>query len=131
MFRSMVCEEGIRPDSVMLLSVVTACAKVGSLRLGESVHGYVIRNGMAGDASLSNSLIIMYSQCGYLCMAEELFGCLADRSTACWTSMISSYNQNDCFQEALDGFIRMQDSEVEPNAGFSPLLYFEEINGCW
>ncbi|KAK7274899.1 hypothetical protein RIF29_16000 [Crotalaria pallida] len=116
MFRSMVCEEGIKPDSVMLLSVVAACAKVGSLRLGESVHGYVIRNGMAGDANLSNSLIIMYSQCGYLCMAEELFGSLAERSTACWTSMISSYNQNDCFQEALDGFIRMQDSEVEPNA---------------
>ncbi|KAE9595642.1 hypothetical protein Lal_00030997 [Lupinus albus] len=115
MFRSMVCE-GIRPDSVMLLSVAAACAKVGCLRLAKSVHGYVIRNGMVGDASLSNSLIIMYSQCGYLCIAEGLFESLTDRSTACWTSMISSYNQNGCFQEALNSFIQMQVSEVEPNA---------------
>ncbi|OIW21595.1 hypothetical protein TanjilG_06719 [Lupinus angustifolius] len=115
MFRSMVCE-GIRPDSVMLLSVAAACARVGCLGLAKSVHGYVIRNGMVGDASLSNSLIIMYSQCGYLCIAEGLFESLTDRSTACWTSMISSYNQNGCFQEALDSFIQMQESEVEPNA---------------
>lgn len=115
MFRWMACE-GIRPDSVTLLSVVEACAKVGCLRLAKSVHGYVIRNGMVGDASLSNSLIIMYGQCGYLRIAEGLFESLTDRSTSCWTSMISSYNQNGCFMEAVDSFIKMQGSEVEPNA---------------
>ncbi|CAL0315212.1 unnamed protein product [Lupinus luteus] len=115
MLRSMV-SEGIRPDSVMLLSVAAACAKVACLRLAKSVHGYVIRNGMVGDASLSNSLIIMYSQCGYLWIAEGLFESLTGRSTACWTSMISSYNQNGFFQKALDSFIQMQESEVEPNA---------------
>lgn len=106
MFHWMVCE-GIRPDSVTMLSVAEACAKVGCLRLAKSVHGYVIRNGMVGDASLSNSLIIMYSQCGYLYIAEELFESLTHRSTSCWTSMISSYNQNGCFQEAVDSFIKI------------------------
>ncbi|XP_061369709.1 putative pentatricopeptide repeat-containing protein At1g69350, mitochondrial [Gastrolobium bilobum] len=115
MFRWMV-SEGIRPDSVILLSIAEACAKIGCLRLAESVHGYVIRKDMAGDASLNNSLIVMYSQCGYLCRAEGLFENLIDRSTACWTSMISSYNQNGCFEEAIGAFIQMQESEVEPNA---------------
>ncbi|CAI8588002.1 unnamed protein product [Vicia faba] len=114
MFRSMVLE-GIRPDSVTLLSIAEACAKTGCLRLAKSVHGYVIREGMIGDGSLSNSLVVMYSQCGYLCKAKGLFESLVDRSTSCWTSMISSYNQNECFEEAIGVFIKMQDSEVEPN----------------
>ncbi|XP_004490134.1 putative pentatricopeptide repeat-containing protein At1g69350, mitochondrial [Cicer arietinum] len=114
MFHLMV-SEGIRPDSVTLLSVAEACGKIGCLRLAELVHGYVIREGMVGDGSLCNSLIVMYSQCGYLCKAKRLFEYLDDRSTSCWTSMISSYNQNECFEEALDAFIQMQDSEVEPN----------------
>ncbi|KAJ1389820.1 Tetratricopeptide-like helical domain superfamily [Sesbania bispinosa] len=115
MFRWMV-SEGIKPDSVTLLSIAEACAKIGCLRLAKSVHGYVVRKDMVDDASLNNSLIVMYSQCGYLCRAKGLFEYITDPSTACWTSMISSYNQNGCFEEAIDDFIRMQESEVEPNA---------------
>ncbi|MED6183460.1 hypothetical protein PIB30_038062 [Stylosanthes scabra] len=47
---------------------------------------------------------------------NSLFEFLTDRSTACWTSMVSSYNRNGLFREALDSFIRMQESRVEPNA---------------
>ncbi|XP_058772532.1 putative pentatricopeptide repeat-containing protein At1g69350, mitochondrial [Vicia villosa] len=125
MFRSMV-SEGIRPDSVTLLSIAEACAKIGCLRLAKSVHGYVIREGMIGDGGLSNSLIVMYSQCGYLSKAKRLFECLVDRSTSCWTSMISSYNQNECFEEAIGVFIKMQDSEVEPNE----VTMISVLNSC-
>ncbi|CAJ2648068.1 unnamed protein product [Trifolium pratense] len=125
MFRSMV-SEGIRPDSVTLLSVAEACAKIGCLRLAKSVHGYVIREGMIGDGSLSNSLIVMYSQCGYLCRAKRLFEYLDNRSTSCWTSMISSYNQNECFEEAMEVFIKMQDSEVDPNE----VTMISVLNSC-
>jgi pentatricopeptide repeat protein len=125
MFRSMV-SEGIRPDSVTLLSVAEACGKIGCLRLAKSVHGYVIREGMIGDGSLSNALIVMYSQCGYLCRAKRLFEYLDNRSTSCWTSMISSYNQNECFEEAMDAFINMQDSEVEPNE----MTMISVLNSC-
>lgn len=114
MFRLMF-SEGIRPDSVTLLGIAEACAKIGCLKLAKSVHGYAIREGMVGNASLSNSLIVMYSQCGHLGRAKGLFEYLTDRSTACWTSMISSYNQNGFFEEAIDAFIQMQESEVEPN----------------
>ncbi|KAK7307074.1 hypothetical protein VNO77_39813 [Canavalia gladiata] len=107
---------GIGPDPVMLLSVAEACAKVGCLRLAKSVHGYVIRKEMVGDVRLRNSLIVMYSQYGDLCRAKGVFENLTDRSTACWTSMISAYNQNGCSEEAIDAFIQMQESEVEPNS---------------
>ena len=115
MLRWMV-SEGVGPDSVTMLSVAEACGKVGCLRLAKSVHGYVIRKEMAGDASLRNSLIVMYGQCSYLRGAKGMFESVSDPSTACWTSMISSCNQNGCFEEAIDAFKKMQESEVEVNA---------------
>ncbi|XP_028761970.1 putative pentatricopeptide repeat-containing protein At1g69350, mitochondrial [Neltuma alba] len=115
MFRYMV-SEGIEPDSVSMLSVAEACAKFGCLRLAKSVHGHVIRKEMGSDGNLNNFLLIMYSQCDYLRGAKTIFENIIDPSTASWTSMISSYNQSGCFQEAINIFIRMQESKVEPNA---------------
>ncbi|KAL2349198.1 hypothetical protein Fmac_003198 [Flemingia macrophylla] len=115
MLRWMV-SEGIGPDSVTMISVAEACGKVGCLRFAKSVHGYVIRKEVDGYASLRNSLIVMYGQCGYLCGAKAVFESSADQSTACWTSMISSCNQNGCFEEAIDVFRQMQELEVEVNA---------------
>ncbi|KAK7407407.1 hypothetical protein VNO78_09306 [Psophocarpus tetragonolobus] len=110
-----MASEGIEPDSVTMISVAEACGKVGCLRLARSVHGYVIQKEMVGDASLRNSLIVTYSQCGYLRGAKGVFESVGDGSTACWTSMISSYNQNGCFEEAIDAFRQMQESDVEVN----------------
>ena len=107
--------EGIELDSVTMLSVAEACGKVGCLKLAKSVHGYGIRKEMVGDASLRNSLMVMYSQCSYLCGAKGVFEGVGDRSTSCWTSMISSCNQNGCFEEAIDAFRKMQESGVEVN----------------
>ncbi|ESW29424.1 hypothetical protein PHAVU_002G069500 [Phaseolus vulgaris] len=108
--------ERIELDSVTMLSVAEACGKVGCLKLAKSVHGYGIRKEMVGDASLRNALIVMYSQCSYLSGAKGVFESVGDRSISCWTSMISSCYQNGCFEEAMDAFRKMQESEVEVNA---------------
>ncbi|MED6167930.1 hypothetical protein PIB30_007243 [Stylosanthes scabra] len=130
MFCQMILEQ-IRPDKITLLSVAKGCARVGCLKLLKSIHGYAIRSDMVGDASLSNALIIMYGQCGHLRRAEGLFEFLTDRSTACWTSMVSSYNRNGCFREALESFIQMQESRVEPNAVTMINALYSCARLCW
>ncbi|XP_054795818.1 putative pentatricopeptide repeat-containing protein At1g69350, mitochondrial [Prosopis cineraria] len=124
-FRSMV-SEGIEPDSVSILSVAEACAKFGCPTLAKSVHGHVIRKEMESDRNLNNFLLIMYSQCDYLWGAETIFENLVDPSTASWTSLMSSYNQSGCFQEAINLFIRMQGSKVETNA----VTMISILNSC-
>ncbi|KAJ7943392.1 putative Pentatricopeptide repeat-containing protein [Quillaja saponaria] len=115
MFRWMIFE-GIVPDSVTMLSIAEACAQVGCLRLAKSVHGHVFRKEIEADVNLSNSFIVMYSQCGYLYTAEKLFQNINNQSISSWTAMISSYNQSGCFQEAVRTFIEMQESNVEISA---------------
>lgn len=115
LFGEMV-EEGVEPDSVVLLSVAEAFAELGLWREGKSVHGYVVRKGVQSDGALDNSLITMYGKCGDLHSAEGLFKSAVHLSTSTWTSMITCYNQCGLYTEVLDIFSEMLFSKGEPNA---------------
>ncbi|KAG4158582.1 hypothetical protein ERO13_D02G127700v2 [Gossypium hirsutum] len=115
MFRLMVLE-GIRPDSITMLSVAEACGDLGFLKLARLIHGYIVRRRIEIDGSLASSLVAMYSKCGDLDSAERIFLNVTNRSTALWTAMISSYYRTGRFAEALKSFFDMLDSRVEPNS---------------
>lgn len=115
MFRLMV-SQGVVPDSVTMLSVAEACGKLAFWRVARSVHGYVVRREFTKDESLDNSLITMYSKCGDVQSAERIFRYFTHWHTASWTAMISCCNQVGSFSEALDIFVEMQESKVEPNS---------------
>ncbi|XP_039065381.1 putative pentatricopeptide repeat-containing protein At1g69350, mitochondrial [Hibiscus syriacus] len=108
--------EGIRPDSVTMLSVAEACGDLGFLKLARSIHCYIVRRKIESDGSLASSLVPMYSKCGDLGSAERIFVNVTKRSTSLWTAIICSYHRNDRFVEALQSFVSMLDSRVEPNS---------------
>ncbi|KAG6708618.1 hypothetical protein I3842_06G090100 [Carya illinoinensis] len=115
LFHGMV-SQGVEPDSVTMLSVAEACGGLGLLRLARSVHGQVVTRAIRSNGSLDTYLIVMYSKCGDLHSAEMIFQNVTHRNTACWTAMITCYNQVNCFREALNVFVEMQGFKVEPNA---------------
>ncbi|KAK4403074.1 putative pentatricopeptide repeat-containing protein, mitochondrial [Sesamum angolense] len=115
-FRKMVVE-GMEIDSVTMLSVAEACAELGLWRVGKSSHGYVVRRNIGSDhEALGSSLVAMYGKFGDLCSAEKLFRNGVYQSVTSWTAMISSYNQNGCYLEALGTFIEMLGLNVESYA---------------
>ncbi|KAK4358035.1 hypothetical protein RND71_023645 [Anisodus tanguticus] len=114
MFGNLV-KEGVEIDSVALLSAVETCGELGVWRIGKSVHGYILRKSIQIDGSLTNSLVAMYGKCGDTCSAELLFDNVVDKSIYTWTAMISCYNQNGCYHEALALFVKMHVSDVEYN----------------
>lgn len=110
-----MAKRGIEIDSVTLLSAAEACGELGLRRLAKSVHAYVLRMNIQSDATLNTSLISMYGKCGDMDSAEALFHSADNRSTCTWTAMISGFNQNGCYHEALRVFVEMQESTVEQN----------------
>uniref|UniRef100_A0A2N9J5H5 Pentatricopeptide repeat-containing protein n=1 Tax=Fagus sylvatica TaxID=28930 RepID=A0A2N9J5H5_FAGSY len=108
--------EGVEPDSVTMLGVAEACGDLGFLRLARLVHGQVVTRAIESEGSLDKSLIVMYTKCGDLHSAEKIFKKVTHRNTACWSAMITCYNQTSCFQEAIDVFLEMQESKVELNS---------------
>ncbi|KAL0420956.1 UNVERIFIED_CONTAM: putative pentatricopeptide repeat-containing protein, mitochondrial [Sesamum latifolium] len=116
MFRKMVIE-GMEIDSVTMLSVAEACAELELWRVGKSSHGFVVRRNIGSDhEALGSSLVAMYGKFGDLCSAEKLFHNGVYQSVTSWTAMISSYNQNGCYLEALGTFIKMLGLKVESNS---------------
>ncbi|XP_020111934.1 pentatricopeptide repeat-containing protein At1g08070, chloroplastic-like [Ananas comosus] len=102
-------------DDVTLISVLTACGRLGALDLGERIDEYVERNRLKSNRNLVTSLVDMYAKCGKVGRARELFDEMPYRDVVAWSAMISGYTQSDQCREALALFHEMQIAKVEPN----------------
>ncbi|XP_057982313.1 uncharacterized protein LOC131167526 [Malania oleifera] len=115
-FSQMGMAEQAGPDMVTLVSIVSACTQLLSLKLGSCVHGFVFRKGFDTNVSLSNSLLNLYSKTGCVKFAVNLFGMMQEKDVISWSSMIACYAQNDAAVEALNLFNEMIDKKFEPNS---------------
>ncbi|PKA66156.1 Pentatricopeptide repeat-containing protein [Apostasia shenzhenica] len=114
LFRNML-ENQAEFDEVTLISVLTACGRLGVLDLGEWIAGHVQENGLSGNRNLVTSLVDMYAKCGQVDKARELFDEMPVRDVVAWSAMISGYCQWNRCREALELFHKMQIAGVEPN----------------
>lgn len=106
---------GVAFDEVTMISVLTACGRLGLLDLGEWMNAYIEENGLKGNAKLITALIDMYAKCGQIDTARELFDEMRERDVVAWSAMISGYTQSDRCKDALTLFREMQMTKVEPN----------------
>jgi pentatricopeptide repeat protein len=104
------------PDSVTMVSVLSACAHLGALQQGKWIHDYITRNGYDSDVSVRNALVAMYAKCGNTEMAWQLFYEMHIRDTGSWNAMITCSAQNGHSMEALTLFLQMQLSGLKPNS---------------
>ena len=107
-------EYGLKPNSVIYLSLLKACCNVGGLEYGKSIHAQIIQVGFEFDVFVGNTLVDMYSKCGELGDASQVFGRLPNQDVISWTSLMAGYSElghGDC---ALEMFERMQHEGIHP-----------------
>lgn len=82
-------------------------AEIRSLKEGEKVHAQVLKLGLESNLCVKNSLICMYSFCGQIGIAHEVFddGFVLDLVT--WNSMIDGYVKNEQVGVARELFNEM------------------------
>ncbi|KAJ0112048.1 hypothetical protein Patl1_02841 [Pistacia atlantica] len=116
-FHQMVMAENLNPDRVTLVSLISACARLMSFKIGRCVHGFVIRKGFdVSDLSLCNSLLNLYAKTGSTRNAFNFFRKMPEKDVISWSSMISCYAQNGAAVEGLKLFNDMIEKRFEPNA---------------
>lgn len=96
---------GVVMDEVVLVSVLSACAHLSFVRTGEMIHGLSLRIGIDSYVNLQNALIYMYSTCGNIMAAENLFKVSYQLDQISWNSMISGYlkcGKSDKARELFD-----------------------------
>ncbi|KAM7259198.1 hypothetical protein ACFE04_014939 [Oxalis oulophora] len=85
---------GVKPDSNIMASSITACAGLKNVNFGSLIHGFVIRTGLDVEFFVATSLIDMYFKCGLPVGAENVFSGIPHPNIAVWNSMISGYCKN-------------------------------------
>ncbi|KAE7995686.1 hypothetical protein FH972_000457 [Carpinus fangiana] len=108
-------EWGVEPDSTTFVSVLSGCAQLGAIGLGCWVHDYVVSHGFDVNVVLGTSLINMYSRCGNVTKAREVFDLMSERNVISWTAMISGYGIHGYGREAMELFGQMRVHGPRPN----------------
>ncbi|XP_027154326.1 pentatricopeptide repeat-containing protein At1g31430-like [Coffea eugenioides] len=105
-FRRMMAAK-VKPDEVTVASVLSACAHLGMLDVGNAVHKYVCEYDVKVDIHVGNALIDMYCKCGSTEKALEVFHDMKEKDTVSWNSVISGLAVNGISDYALDLFSQM------------------------
>ncbi|RRT77500.1 hypothetical protein B296_00003459 [Ensete ventricosum] len=106
---------GPAPVASTLASAFSACAQLGSSKLGASIHGHVFRQGLHLDVPAQNSLVSMYAKGGLLRQSLCVFQAMEDRDLVSWNSVISGGAQNGHLAEAFFLFGRMRAESERPD----------------
>ncbi|XP_075509546.1 pentatricopeptide repeat-containing protein At4g39530 [Primulina tabacum] len=82
----------------------------------KTAHAQIITSGFESNIFLINVLMKAYSKSDDLKSASTLFGRMPERNLISWSSIISVYNQNGCYEEALVLFVELRKGGFEnPN----------------
>lgn len=114
LFREMQMSN-VKPDEFTMVSILTACAHLGALELGEWVKTYIDKNSIKNDTFVGNALIDMYFKCGNVGKANTVFKEMRQKDKFTWTAMIVGLAINGHGEEALAMFSSMIEASVTPD----------------
>lgn len=125
MFREMQMGD-VCPNYVTLVCVLPAISRFGALELGKWVHLYAEKNGIEIDDVLGSALVDMYSKCGSIEKALQVFERLPRKNAITWSTIIGGLAMHGRANDALDYFSRMERSGVTP----SDVTYIGVLSAC-
>ncbi|KAG7016718.1 Pentatricopeptide repeat-containing protein, chloroplastic, partial [Cucurbita argyrosperma subsp. argyrosperma] len=114
-FKRMLIDGLVVPNDATLVTVLSACARLGALDLGKWVHVYAATIGFKGSIYVGNALIDMYSKCGVIENAMEVFGSMDSKDVITWNSVICGLATHGCGADALNLFHQMKITGVKPD----------------
>lgn len=121
-----VLQEGLSPDKVTFLSVLSAFAGKTSFAEAKCMHTYIIASGHEADMMVGTSLIYMYGKYQCLDRARSMFESMAERNEVTWNAMITALAQNQQNKTVFVFFAHMESEGVLP----SRITYIIIISVC-
>lgn len=111
-FFQQMLRESVGPDTFCTSSVlsVTDC-----ITFGRQVHCYTLKTRLILDVSVGSSLSTMYSKCGYIKEAFQVFENMPMKDNVSWASMISCFSEHGYAKEAIQLFREMLFEEYVPD----------------
>lgn len=104
-----------RPNYLTLSCVLRGSAGLAALDQGLQVHAYALKIEAEYDLSIQNSLISMYSKCGNVTDAYQIFRGISVPNIISYNSIITGLAQNGFGEEAVGLLKKMLNEGQNPN----------------
>ncbi|XP_076959296.1 pentatricopeptide repeat-containing protein At5g03800-like [Bidens hawaiensis] len=109
-------EQHIFIDEVISTTVLGICATLGFDRIGEQIHSTAFKLDLLRDIKVGNALISMYSKCGNMTAAFNVFNNMKWHDIVSWNSLMGGYIFHKQGDEALDLWENMKRKNINPNS---------------
>ncbi|KAJ8772587.1 hypothetical protein K2173_027764 [Erythroxylum novogranatense] len=100
----MMRRAGIVSDQATLVTLLQACEVVGSRKMTEAVHGYVISSGLNLNLTIGTSVLNLYAKSGLLNASRKIFEEMTNPDAIAWTVMLGGFALHGCGREAIKHF---------------------------
>ncbi|KAJ4961350.1 hypothetical protein NE237_021260 [Protea cynaroides] len=123
---SLMQADGIKPNQGTFVSILGACSNLAGLSDGRQIHQIISKTVFQNSTLVESALISMYSKCGEMSIAREIFDRSSQRDVVSWNGMITAYACHGCGREAIHLFNEMQ------KYGFKPddVTYVGVLSAC-
>ncbi|XP_006858486.2 pentatricopeptide repeat-containing protein At3g13880 [Amborella trichopoda] len=91
----------LKPDRFSFSLALGISSRTRDLKLGLAIHGLVILTGLDLPVFIANSLIDMYSKCGRVDQAQDIFDRVLEKEEVTWNTLVAGYVKNQLYIEAL------------------------------
>ncbi|KAI3729401.1 hypothetical protein L6452_18058 [Arctium lappa] len=125
LFLTMV-KEGVQLDEYVFSITLKACACMENQAIGQQIHGYVLKLGVANEASVGTPLVDFYVKCGSIESATRAFNKISEPNDFSWSALITGYSQSGEFDECLKIFKSLKSRDAVLNS----FIYTSIFQAC-
>ncbi|KAK9991010.1 hypothetical protein SO802_025995 [Lithocarpus litseifolius] len=110
-------DSGVKTDEVTIVGIISACALLGVAKYANWVRDVAARYGFGPSENVvvGSALIDMYSKCGSVEEAYNIFEGMKERNVFSYSSMIVGFAMHGRAQAAMQLFHEMLKTEIRPN----------------
>ncbi|XP_061356119.1 pentatricopeptide repeat-containing protein At5g44230 [Gastrolobium bilobum] len=116
-FYELLRNAGIETDEVTLVGVISACAQVGASKYANWIRDIAKSSGFGPENNVlvGSALIDMFSKCGNVEEAYNVFKGMKERNVYSYSSMIVGFAIHGRAHAAIKLFYEMLETEIKPN----------------
>lgn len=107
--------ESLKPDCYAMVGVLSACARLGALEVGEWASSLMDMNDILSNPVLGTALIDMYAKCGKVISAWDVFLRMKRKDLVVWNAMISGLSMGGHVRSAFSCFGLLEKNGLRPD----------------
>lgn len=119
-------KEGSQIDSYDYVKLLQVCVKAKDLVVGRQVHDHILGSGVHPNVYIANTLLKLYTHCGDVAAAQQLFDKFSNKTLVSWNVMISGCAHRGYTEEAFKLFRQMQQQGLTPDK----FTYVSVLTAC-